>query len=217
MKNLHLFDRNRVDMSYYYGSIGDGKNGVFEFNINGKQYFAVASVGGGWDHVSISTSNEVPSVDMMETFKQMFFKENETVVEYHPKKSEYVNNFDYCLHLWRPNKEEMKLPDSASLDYENGDNKVEKEQCKIKGNQIIIYKILSNEWKVVKIVAEKPLNWEALCKIKKVQFGENVAAIQIHSQDIAQDSRNMYICCPTHNKLLTPPTDMVGYKDVGLL
>lgn len=34
--------------------------------------------------------------------KDMFFKEDEIVVQYHPAKSEYVNNMPNCLHLWRP-------------------------------------------------------------------------------------------------------------------
>jgi hypothetical protein len=35
--------------------------------------------------------------------KDMFFEPEEAAVQYHPAKSQYVNNHPYCLHLWRPN------------------------------------------------------------------------------------------------------------------
>ena len=37
-------------------------------------------------------------------------EEEETVVQFHPKKSEYVNTHPYCLHLWRRQSEEYELP-----------------------------------------------------------------------------------------------------------
>ena len=36
--------------------------------------------------------------------------EDETVVQYHPPKSDYVNNHPYCLHLWRPHSQEIPRP-----------------------------------------------------------------------------------------------------------
>ena len=34
----------------------------------------------------------------------------EICVEYHPKKSEYVNNHPYCLHIWKPIDVELPTP-----------------------------------------------------------------------------------------------------------
>lgn len=34
--------------------------------------------------------------------KDMFWTEDEAVVQFHPPKSEYVNNVKNCLHLWKP-------------------------------------------------------------------------------------------------------------------
>ena len=34
--------------------------------------------------------------------KDVFWDEEDVVIQYHPKKSEYVNRHENCLHLWRP-------------------------------------------------------------------------------------------------------------------
>ncbi len=70
----------------------------------------VFSWGGGWDHVSISFSNRCPAWDEMCFIKNIFFSEDECVVQYHPPKSEYVNNHPYCLHLWKPHIAEIPMP-----------------------------------------------------------------------------------------------------------
>ena len=42
--------------------------------------------------------------------KDLFFNEDETVVQYHPAKSDYVNNNPYVLHLWRPTDQDIPQP-----------------------------------------------------------------------------------------------------------
>lgn len=64
----------------------------------------------GWEHVSVSTQSRCPTWEEMSMLKDMFWDDSETVVQYHPKKSEYVNNFPYCLHLWKKNDTEYELP-----------------------------------------------------------------------------------------------------------
>jgi hypothetical protein len=34
--------------------------------------------------------------------KDLFWDDEDCVMQLHPKKSEYVNNSPFCLHLWRP-------------------------------------------------------------------------------------------------------------------
>ena len=34
--------------------------------------------------------------------KDLFWDGEDVVIQYHAKKSEYVNRYDNCLHLWRP-------------------------------------------------------------------------------------------------------------------
>jgi hypothetical protein len=40
----------------------------------------------------------------------MFFEAEETVVQYHPPESEYINQYEYCLHLWKPTEAELPRP-----------------------------------------------------------------------------------------------------------
>lgn len=42
--------------------------------------------------------------------KDLFWGEEEVVMQLHPAKSQYVNQHDYCLHLWRPKTIAIPLP-----------------------------------------------------------------------------------------------------------
>ena len=75
-----------------------------------QQAFIVFSWGGGWDHVSVSFNNRVPTWDEMAEVKRMFFHDNETVIQFHPRTEEYVNYHPNCLHLWRSQEREAELP-----------------------------------------------------------------------------------------------------------
>ncbi len=56
----------------------------------------------GWEHVSIALyTKRLPRWDEMCYIKDLFWNEDEEVVQIHPKKSEYVNVVE-ALHLWRP-------------------------------------------------------------------------------------------------------------------
>ena len=63
-----------------------------------------------WEHVSVSCADRCPTWDEMKTVKEMFWQDSETVVQFHPKKSQYVNSHPFCLHLWRNTKAEHELP-----------------------------------------------------------------------------------------------------------
>ncbi|WP_439375489.1 DUF7694 domain-containing protein [Bradyrhizobium sp. DASA03120] len=45
--------------------------------------------------------------------KDLFWHEEECVMQLHPPRSEYVNNNRYCLHLWRPTCQEIPTPPSG--------------------------------------------------------------------------------------------------------
>lgn len=70
----------------------------------------VASWGGGWDHVSASLRNRYPTWDEMCIIKDIFFEDEECVVQYHPPKSAYVNMHPFCLHMWREQGAEYARP-----------------------------------------------------------------------------------------------------------
>ena len=75
-----------------------------------------------WDHVSVSPSKNriIPSWDDMCMIEDIFFREDEAVIQIHPPKDEYVNNKPNCLHLWRWNEGEMILPPSFMVGLRNG-------------------------------------------------------------------------------------------------
>ena len=63
----------------------------------------------GWEHVSVSPFDRsvTPSWDDMCQLKDMFFEDEEMALQFHPKKSEYVNLMENCLHIWRPKDEAL--------------------------------------------------------------------------------------------------------------
>lgn len=87
-----------------------------------KRASVVWSFGGGWDHVSVSFADRCPTWDEMCRVKDVFFSEDECCVEYHPAKSEYVNQHPYCLHIWRPQAGGMPTPPSWMVGARNGEN-----------------------------------------------------------------------------------------------
>jgi len=58
----------------------------------------------GWEHVSVSPYDHsiTPSWDDMCQLKDIFFEDEEAVIQVHPPKSKYVNRMPNCLHLRRP-------------------------------------------------------------------------------------------------------------------
>lgn len=107
------------DTSHPMGSDSfDGNNGVFYIPYGSDILQCIASSGMGWEHVSVTcrTKNRnrysIPTWEQMCFIKDTFWDDAETVIQYHPKKSEYINNHPYVLHLWRPLKEEIPIPNS---------------------------------------------------------------------------------------------------------
>lgn len=90
----------------------DGNNGMFYVVCQGVTLAVCLSDGAGWDHVSVSRSDRCPTWEEMCFVKTVFFREDETVLEYHPAKRNYVNDHPYCLHLWRPQQQDIPLPPS---------------------------------------------------------------------------------------------------------
>ncbi len=92
-----------------------GNNGAFQMLINGRtSLFALASDGGGWEHVSVHAVSDnkprTPTWAEMCKIKDLFWDKEDTVVQFHPKESEYVNIHNHVLHLWREKDVEYKLP-----------------------------------------------------------------------------------------------------------
>lgn len=97
-----------------------GNNGAFWLMLRHSQkVFAIASDMMGWEHVSVSRKDRVPTWDEMCQVKALFWGDEDCVVQFHPPKSEYVNNHPFCLHLWRPVGSEFPLPPSIMVGFKD--------------------------------------------------------------------------------------------------
>ena len=87
----------------------------------------ICSTGAGWEHVSVSPYQHrvTPSWDDMCAIKDMFWNDDEAVIQIHPPKAEYVNNMRNCLHLWRCTYKEMVLPPSILVGIRKGQTRKE--------------------------------------------------------------------------------------------
>jgi hypothetical protein len=93
--------------------MGEGNNGYFCFERNGITFHVISSDGAGWEHVSVSLNKKrCPTWDEMCMIKDLFWDKDDCVIQYHPPKSEYVNNVSNCLHMWRPIGKELPIPPS---------------------------------------------------------------------------------------------------------
>lgn len=91
-----------------------GVSGLYEFVYRGARLRVIASDGLGWDHVSVSTRSRCPTWEEMAYIKSLFFRDDETAIEFHVPVSDHINQHPYCLHLWRPNDgREIPRPDAA--------------------------------------------------------------------------------------------------------
>lgn len=71
-----------------------------------------------WEHVSVhavqrrgkKTVERTPTWDEMCEVKNTFWGEDETIVQYHPARADYVNQHKHCLHLWKPLHLELPTP-----------------------------------------------------------------------------------------------------------
>ena len=72
-----------------------------------------------WEHVSVSTRKRVPNWQEMCFVKNLFWEPEEIVVQFHPPRSEYVNNHPNVLHLWRPFDNHIRMPPSIMVGYKD--------------------------------------------------------------------------------------------------
>lgn len=103
---FHVPEKYRIAGKKSYGN-----NGQFEFKFQGKNIFTQASDGAGWEHVSVSINRKkVPNWAIMCYVKNLFWDKEDTVIQYHPAESDYVNYHAYVLHLWRPIDQDFPKP-----------------------------------------------------------------------------------------------------------
>lgn len=93
-----------------------GNNGAFEIIRNPRtSMYVIASDGENWEHVSVHCVSDgvqrTPTWAEMCYIKNLFWDEEDCVVQFHPPKSEYVNNHKHTLHMWRSIDQVFPTPD----------------------------------------------------------------------------------------------------------
>lgn len=110
MSDWETLNKLRVTGGPYASDPSFGFNGLFVFNVRSTdgiptQCHCIASDGGGWQHVSVKLATPngtaLPNWDFMCRIKELFWDDEDTVIQFHPAKSQYVNCHPHVLHLWR--------------------------------------------------------------------------------------------------------------------
>ena len=115
-KFLEEYRNSKIEARVFKGP-GNKYNGIYDIPLSGKKARVIATNARGWEHVSVSFDDRTPTWEEMCTIKNMFFAPYETVIQFHPAESEYVNHHEYCLHLWKPIDQAIPLPPSELVGF----------------------------------------------------------------------------------------------------
>lgn len=113
-----ILTEGRVRRGAYASDESFGHTGAFIIRApSGRDLRIIASDGTdendeGWEHVSVSLINKTPGWRDMCFVKDLFWSEDECVVQFHPPQTDYVNNHAHCLHLWKWRGGEFPRPPS---------------------------------------------------------------------------------------------------------
>lgn len=99
----------------------DGCNGAWRIKLKGQASTVNATVitsnGEGWEHLSVVLERGLPTWDMMQQLKELFWEPEDCVIQIHAPRSQHVNNHSRCLHLWRCTKYSMPMPETWMVGY----------------------------------------------------------------------------------------------------
>jgi len=112
--NNDRIEKYRIATGRFASDFSYGNNGAFTIRHKYTVLFVIASDGGGWEHASVHAEKDgkprTPTWDDMCFIKDLFWDEEELVLQYHPPRSEYINAHENVLHLWKPIGVEIPLP-----------------------------------------------------------------------------------------------------------
>lgn len=131
---FHVPERYRITNGHPLATdFTAGNNGAFLLpaKIGSRRLAVIASDGKDWklsgldgipwEHVSVhcfeGKRQYTPTWLEMCHIKEIFWDADDLVVQFHPRKSEYVNNHANTLHLWRPIGIEIPTPPASTVGY----------------------------------------------------------------------------------------------------
>jgi len=115
---FHVPESGRVTTGRMGSDASFGNNGAFlSFSPEpGWRLWIICSDGEGWEHVSVRAErisngqSRIPTWKEMCAVKDVCWDDEDEVVQFHPRKSEYVNNHPHVLHLWRSTTTRIPTP-----------------------------------------------------------------------------------------------------------
>lgn len=120
MKSAEVVNKYRIRTGAMASDDSIGMNGAFQIPCGRVLLFCIASDGSDWDterlplpkweHVSVSLAARCPTWEEMEFIKRLFFRPEETAIEYHVQVKRHINRHPNCLHIWRPIGVEIPMP-----------------------------------------------------------------------------------------------------------
>ena len=111
-------EKYRIKSGPWASNESYGNNGAFWVKTKKGVFTVIASDQMGWEHVSVSLPSRCPTWEEMCFIKSLFWSEDDCVIQYHPPKSDYVNNHQYCLHMSRPIEQSLPTPPSFMVGKE---------------------------------------------------------------------------------------------------
>lgn len=106
----HKIEKYRITNGLYTSTRSNGNNGAFDIPTKKGTLWIIISDQLLWDHVSVSLKSRIPTWKEMCFVKNLFWEPEETVIQYHPAESKYINQCPFVLHLWKPQGIQIPMP-----------------------------------------------------------------------------------------------------------
>ena len=117
LRELEHWRRTDSQVMAVFGHTGDSTCGLFEMRGPcGEVLRVIATVGEGWDHVSVSTERRCPTWTEMSWVHRQFFRTDEEAMQLHVPEVDHVNLHAFCLHIWRPLSGAIARPPASLVD-----------------------------------------------------------------------------------------------------
>lgn len=176
MRDLTKIEGHNLLMeSFYRAKVDPNIRSDFKFTINGKEKVRVAAVCNkdeGWEHVLYGHDEieRLPEWPEMVELKEMFWENNDIVIQVHPRRQDYVNDVPNVLHLW---KKTGYTPDLTLIYRITGELLSERDRTPRSFERI------AHGCRFVAIFGETRWpTWEEVCAEKQKYFGPDCPAIQ---------------------------------------
>lgn len=111
-----LMQYRRVDWELRIGNaVLADQGGMFCVQAGETPLKVMASTGGGWDHISVSTPERTPTWEEMELVRKLFALPHETWVQFGLPERLHINVHPHCLHWWRKQHRDVLLPPASMV------------------------------------------------------------------------------------------------------